>query len=104
MLAMGLPAGAVKNALSRDGKDPSIMDLDPNKSVAFQMKNWPSSVPAARRLPEPENAAALTVLRKWNGSRICSPRGGLGLFIVKMLAPLNVSNPLTSGNGVSPAL
>ena len=38
MLGMGLPKDAVKNALSRDGKDPTIMDLDPNKSVAFQLK------------------------------------------------------------------
>jgi hypothetical protein len=30
--------GAVKNALVRDGLDPDIMDLDPNKSVASQMK------------------------------------------------------------------
>jgi len=39
MLKMGLPIGAVKNALTRDGKDPSIMDLDPNKSVKSQMKS-----------------------------------------------------------------
>ena len=38
MLIMGLPKGAVKNALERDGKNPAIMDLDPNKSVAFQLK------------------------------------------------------------------
>merc|ERR1712194_64187 len=38
MLKMGLPIGAVKNALVRDGKDPSIMDLDPNKSVKSQLK------------------------------------------------------------------
>ncbi len=38
MLKMGLPVGAVKNALQRDGKDPSIMDLDPNKSLMFQTK------------------------------------------------------------------
>jgi hypothetical protein len=37
MLAMKLPMGAVKNALVRDGKDPSIMDLDPNRSVASQL-------------------------------------------------------------------
>ena len=35
---MGLPMGAVKNALQRDGKDPSIMDLDPNKSMKGQTK------------------------------------------------------------------
>ena len=37
MLKMGLPAGAVKNALVRDGKDPGIIDLDPNKSFAANM-------------------------------------------------------------------
>jgi hypothetical protein len=37
MLKMGLPAGAVKNALARDGKDPSIIDLDPEKSLKSQM-------------------------------------------------------------------
>ena len=29
--------GAVKNAMTRDGLDPAIMDLDPDKSVASQM-------------------------------------------------------------------
>jgi hypothetical protein len=38
MMGMGLPMGALKNALERDGKDPGVMDLDHNKSVAFQMK------------------------------------------------------------------
>ena len=37
MLKLGLPVGAVKNALQRDGLDPSIMDLDPNKSVGSQL-------------------------------------------------------------------
>ena len=36
MLKMGLPMGAVKNALTRDGHDPSIMDLDPEKSLEYQ--------------------------------------------------------------------
>jgi hypothetical protein len=43
MRSMGLPVDAVKNALTRDGKDPGIMDLDPNKSVAYQMKTSTSS-------------------------------------------------------------
>jgi hypothetical protein len=38
MLGMGLPADAVKNAIERDGKNPVVLDLDPNKSVTFQMK------------------------------------------------------------------
>ena len=29
--------GAVKNAVQRDGLDPSIMDLDPEKSIASQL-------------------------------------------------------------------
>ena len=33
---MGLPMGAVKNAVQRDGKDPSMMDLDPNRSILSQ--------------------------------------------------------------------
>ena len=36
MLKMGLPMGAVKNAVQRDGKDPGVMDLDPNKSIKSQ--------------------------------------------------------------------
>ena len=37
MLKMGLPKGSVQNAMERDGEDPSIMDLDPEKSVASQL-------------------------------------------------------------------
>ena len=37
MIKMGLPMGAVKNALIRDGLDPALMDLDHNKSVASQL-------------------------------------------------------------------
>jgi hypothetical protein len=33
----GLPMGAVQNAMTRDGLDPAIMDLDHDKSVASQM-------------------------------------------------------------------
>jgi hypothetical protein len=36
MLSMGIPLGAVKNAVFRDGKDPSILDLDHTKSIAEQ--------------------------------------------------------------------
>jgi hypothetical protein len=37
-ISQGLPMGAVQNAMQRDGLDPSIMDLDHNKSVASQQK------------------------------------------------------------------
>ena len=36
MLRMKLPIGAVKQSLQRDGKDPNIVDLDPEKSLASQ--------------------------------------------------------------------
>ena len=36
MEQVGLPRDAVKNALIRDGKDPSIIDLDPKKSLKAQ--------------------------------------------------------------------
>jgi hypothetical protein len=48
MVKMGLPAGAIKNAIERDGKDASIMDLDPSKSIASQRK--PSSVRGQRAM------------------------------------------------------
>jgi hypothetical protein len=38
MEKVGLPRDAVRNALIRDGKDPSIIDLDPNKSLKAQIK------------------------------------------------------------------
>lgn len=37
MEQVGLPRDAVKNALLRDGKDPSIIDLDPCKSLKSQI-------------------------------------------------------------------
>ena len=33
---MGLPLGAAKQACVRDGKDPTVMDLDPEKSLSSQ--------------------------------------------------------------------
>jgi hypothetical protein len=49
MLEKGLPVGAVKNALVRDGKDPSIIDLDPNQSLAFQTKPIAKLTPASKK-------------------------------------------------------
>ena len=34
---MGIPAGAVQNALKKEGKDTSIIDMDPEKSYASQV-------------------------------------------------------------------
>jgi hypothetical protein len=39
MLKMGIPLPAVKQALQKEGKDPSIIDLDPEKSYSSQTTN-----------------------------------------------------------------
>ena len=41
MMKMGIPLGAVKQALQKEGKDPNIVDLDPNKSLSSQEKAKP---------------------------------------------------------------
>ena len=35
---MGLPPGAVQNALTKEGLDPEIINMDPEKSYASQTK------------------------------------------------------------------
>merc|ERR1712028_323521 len=37
MKSMMMPLGAIKNALVRDGRDPNIIDFDPNKSLKSQL-------------------------------------------------------------------
>ena len=39
MKSIMMPLGAIKNALVRDGRDPNIIDLNPNKSLKSQMGN-----------------------------------------------------------------
>jgi hypothetical protein len=53
MLKMGLPLGAAKNAAERDGKDPSILDLDPRKSIHNQSKAIPPSNPMFHKKKKP---------------------------------------------------
>ena len=65
MLKMGLPMGAVKNAVQRDGKDPSIMDLDPNKSIKSQTGGGDASMdeePPLKDDPEYEKVSFYEVL------------------------------------------
>ena len=50
MMKMGLPKEAVKNALIRDGKDPAVIDMDPEKSVEFQQrKGGAQQTPAKKK-------------------------------------------------------
>lgn len=37
MLKMGIPLPAVKQALVKEGKDPSIIDMDPDKPFAKEV-------------------------------------------------------------------
>ncbi|GKY91382.1 hypothetical protein MPSEU_000110500 [Mayamaea pseudoterrestris] len=57
MLAMGLPLGAVKNAVTRDGKDPAVLDLDPQLSLEMQM-------PTGRRTSSSQKAKKLVRRKK----------------------------------------
>ena len=41
MLKMGLPLEVAKHAMVRDGLDPSVLDLDPNKPVGVPLKEDP---------------------------------------------------------------
>jgi hypothetical protein len=64
MLKMGLPLDAVKHAIQRDGKDPSVMDLDPNKSVKSQMGGGDKEEdtgPAIKDDPEYEKVSEVIV-------------------------------------------
>ena len=61
MINMGLPLGAVKNAVQRDGKDPSVLDLDITKSLSSQTDN--------HRRQAPQRKTSKKVRRKkifWN--------------------------------------
>ena len=49
MLRMGLPLEAVKNALTRDGKDAAVMDMDPTKSLAYQTRRSNRSSATAKK-------------------------------------------------------
>lgn len=37
-VTLGIPHGAVRQALQKEGKDPDVVDMDPEKSYASQIK------------------------------------------------------------------
>jgi uncharacterized membrane protein len=43
MLKMGIPVGAVEQALQREGKDRSIASMDPNRSYSSQIQERKSA-------------------------------------------------------------
>ena len=50
MLKMGLPKGAVAQAMTKDGLDAAVLDMDPNKPVARNSSAVASLPPAPRVL------------------------------------------------------
>ena len=52
MLSMGIPMGAVQQALARDGKDPSIMELDHEKPYSSKPESKESERPPLCEDPE----------------------------------------------------
>ena len=52
MLSMGIPVGAVQQALARDGKDPSIMEMDHDKPYSSKPKSTESERPPLREDPK----------------------------------------------------
>lgn len=85
MLKMGLPMGAVKNALQRDGLDPAIMDLDHDKSVASQLDPKKKGGPKGLKLGKPK------VRRKkvyWN--KVDAKDGNVWTVVKKLEVKLNL--------------
>ena len=65
MLKMGLPMGAVKNAMQKDGKDTSIIALDPEKSLSSQQS--PSKQKEAKKQPaKPKGPKVARKRLHWN--------------------------------------
>ena len=63
MLKLGIPIGAVQNALEKEGKDPNVISLDPDKSLSSQQQS------KAKAAPTPKQATGPKVVRKrlhWN--------------------------------------
>lgn len=52
MLTMGIPEGAVRQALQKEGKDPDVATMDPNKSYASQAKPKVEDGPPLKDDPE----------------------------------------------------
>merc|ERR1712238_167602 len=65
MLKIGLPMGAVKNTLVRDGKDPMVIDLDPEKSLKSQTDAGSKKEKSIKKSQPRKNEAA--TLKEQNG-------------------------------------
>jgi hypothetical protein len=78
MLKLGLPLGAVKQAMVKDGKDSSILDLDPDKPSCLQKKKETLSI--TKREVEGAKPSKPQITRKrlfWNSIDGANLRGSL---------------------------
>ena len=108
MLKMGIPMGAVQNALKKEGKDPNINSLDTDKPLSSQQQS------KAKAAPTPKQATGPKVVRKrlhwnkidesklsensfWNQAKEQSPLQLVGLdFDNEEFASLFTSSPMKS--------
>ena len=108
MLKLGIPIGAVQNALKKEGKDPNVISLDPDKSLSSQQQS------KANAAPTPKQATGPKVVRKrlhwnkidesklsensfWNQAKEQSPLQLVGLdFDNEEFASLFTSSPMKS--------
>ena len=88
MLKMGLPMGAAQQACVRDGKDPAIMDLDPEKSLKSQTGGGGNDAPADDGPPlkdDPEYGKYWKMLKMglpMGAAKQACVRDGASLFII----------------------
>ena len=76
MLAVGLPKGAVQNRMAKDGVDPSVLDMDPEKPLVSKKKvNAPKSPPPIMSLALVKNP--LKGLKKKSKKGPKKPKDGL---------------------------
>ena len=57
MLKMGIPVGAVQNALKKEGKDPEIINMDPTRPLSAQKVSSKSEVSQPKKKPNPPKVA-----------------------------------------------
>lgn len=88
-LQQGVPMGGVKNAMQRDGLDPSILDLDHEKPVASQLKSDDAADDSPPLKDDPSYSKYFKMLKMVSGFctvcllEICS--GCLILSIINVL-------------------
>jgi hypothetical protein len=63
--------GAVQNAMQRDGLDPTVMDLDHNRSVASQLKKDEDDGPPLKDDPKYQKYFKMLKMVCWMCKLVC---------------------------------